>query len=505
MAVKKITHIVISVLFIVSCISGALPVRQASADVGPAQINPQGGSLISGSSSTNVELEYEKVTLTYGKPQRMPYYGSYRDYMPVHVTGVFWLKNTGSTGEKLDVYFPASDYLFVGGYNEMENQITNFKVDDGSGMSSGAISPPLTTLPTDINGKTQSMPVYHWQENFNGGISTKRLFIEYDTTSAKSMNVYYLTYVLGTGRGWKGPIGKADITFVMPQNITNDLVISKAPLIEENKLPYKVSGNSINFTLTEYEPEANDAIALGIYDLDAVNAIEELKKQPNTLENTIKIANSYRSLSVGAHCIFCTGSAAQQAKNYYSAALDKAKSKEELNTVLRAFAYGDSTYPAYNTELIFSYFTLAKDPDCKIGDGEFSCSNADKEKQLNDTYAIYIAMADPSNYKDVLTKYSCKIRAYDKASATAVDAFLGSPSDCSVKKATTQTTTSKNDTKNTADDNKRLIIITSAAVLVTGLVAVAVFMIIRKRRRTNAKDTAQPTEKPSKSGQPKAQ
>ncbi|HUC89577.1 MAG TPA: hypothetical protein VMR45_02145 [Patescibacteria group bacterium] len=479
--VKKTVRILAAIALLTLCTAGIqIPAKQAAADIGPAPIFAQGGSLQNSTAANDISMNYEKVTLTYGNPVReMNGSQELSAYMPAHVSAIFKMKNTANVAEKMDVYFPLSDSLFVGGYSEDSSNITNFTVDDTELSRNNIVN-----IPTTINGQTQSMPVYQWEQNFAAN-STTTISIEYDTKSGKDFNVYYLTYVLGTGRDWKGSITSGEIDFVLPQSLTSYSVLNKAPLIDENKIPYKVSGNTITVPLSNYEPTSNDVIALGVYDPDTVKSIELLKKQPATFANSLKIAGMFRGLSTGGHCIFCTGSASQQAQNYYSLALDKATSKDEVNAVLTSYAYGDNTDPTYNTlDNLFAFFVLAKDKDCDLQ--KFECATQEKQSMLEQMRDMPLWPSDQTTV--FLTKYSCKMRAYDKTEATAVDTYLGKTSDCTVKK-NSSTNTTKTTSKTTAakkDNKNKIILISSAAVLGVGIIAVIVFVIIRKRRQHSA-------------------
>ncbi len=468
-----------TLLLMLSTVGIQMPAKQVSADIGPATIYAQGGALQT-TSSTEVAMEYEKVTLTYGQPVEQKYQGYVvNGYMPVHVSAEFRMKNTGSSNEKLNIYFPLSDYLYVGGYSEDTSNITNFKVN-GNELPLSSI----TNVPTTINGKTQSMPVYEWPQTFNAG-STTNISVEYDTKSGEDVEVFYLTYVLGTGRGWKGPIGSGEIKFVLPQTLTNYSVVSKAPKIQENKIPYRISGNSIIVPLSNYEPEADDVIALGVYNQGIVSEIEQLKKQPATYANTLSIAKLFRGLSIGPHCAFCVDPAAQQAQNYYVSALDKASSKDELNAVLASYAYGGSSQDP-GLDKIFEYMALATDKECDLE--KYQCTTTEKDYLLFEMRDMALTKGSSNKYtKEFLTKYSCKIRAYDQATATTVDTFLGGPSDCTVKKTAPTPTTSKKDTTAKKQDNNKKYLIIGAVAAVLLIAGITTFLIIRKKRHGSGK------------------
>ena len=115
--------------------------------------------------------------------------------MTAHATAVFKMKNNGTADENLMVSFPADDKAFAGGVLYTQEDIINFKVN-GKFLT----DTDKTTVPAIIGGKEQEIAAYRWQQSFPAQ-KRPRCGIEYDTKSGKYLQMYYITYVLGTGRG----------------------------------------------------------------------------------------------------------------------------------------------------------------------------------------------------------------------------------------------------------------------------------------------------------------
>jgi len=412
-----------------------------SADLGPETIYSQGGTVQSSLTKTNVSMDYEKVILTYGKPQIKKVWSDSLEeeveldnYMPVHVSAVFKMKNNGLQPETMQVYFPSGDNVFwnytAKGYEGSgdggSNDINNFRVN---GRSLGEES--KNEIPIIIGEKEAKLLVYQWQETFNPQQITE-ITIEYDTKSGKDYEFYHLTYVLGTGRGWQGKIKQGEIIFVLPEQLYSYSVSEgRNGGSVMKKIPYKVSNNTIVFSFSDYEPDSNDLISLDVYNFEMVKQIEELKKLPSTFQNTLKIASLFRELSSGPKCAFCIGTASQYAKDYFKIALDKASSKEELLSTLVLFAYGGYEYERfevnYNDLLKKISFEGCQNNDYKCKDDIYESYEGlfgttigleyDREKETH---------TGQVENRDFLEKLANKIRVYDPAIAASIKNYIDS-------------------------------------------------------------------------------
>ncbi|MDD5040708.1 MAG: hypothetical protein PHY34_06205 [Patescibacteria group bacterium] len=391
-------------------------VRPASADVGPPPVFTQGGIVQTDAEATNVTMASEDVVLKYSQPQQDDMWG---EVMPVHVTATFIMRNTGTEAETLRVYFPSSDSAFVSGFEGGYGTVENFTVN-GRVLGEG----DLGHLTANIDNEEQSIRVYQWQETFLPGEDTT-LAISYDAKSGKDYEVYYLTYVLGTGRGWKGPIGSGTVKFEMPETLTDYSVVEDVPLVGENVLPFTVVGNTITVPLKDYEPESDTVIVLGVYDFDLVNQAENLKGNAASFGNTLELASALRALSGGPHCAFCTGKAADMALSDYSEALEQASSQDELDRTLASFMFGDAqlydgwTPPTPSeTKALFSF------PDCAADDTNCRYDLYFDRGGLGDTPLTIDYATHTLKHEDFLELYVSKIRPYDSATADAIERYI---------------------------------------------------------------------------------
>lgn len=393
----------------------------AKADVGPPPIYSQGGILQTDAEATSVSMVAEDVTLKYGQPEGE---NSWDMVMPVHVTAHFTMRNTGTEDETLQVFFPSDDSAFIGGWEGDYAVISNFTVN---GQSIDASE--LGSVGAMINGESKSINAYQWTERFPAGEDTE-ISISYDGASGKDYEVYYLTYVLGTGRGWKGPIGAGTITFELPDALASYSVVQEAPLQTENEFPFSVSGSAITITFENYEPDPDTTIILGVYDFDLVEQSEHLMSLPKNFQNTLSLAGVLRQLSGGPHCYFCTGEAATMAPAYYMDALDLANSESELDQVLVSFMYGDEQFrndwtpPAI--EDIKDAFSF---PDCEQDDSACRYYTYVDRGGFGSTPFGFNLLSKGLKHEDFLSEYSAKIRSYDSAVADSIDSFIQGATD----------------------------------------------------------------------------
>lgn len=387
------------------------------ADVGPPPIYSQGGAIHSSALATNVSMEYEKVILTYGDPQRQ--YSSFdgKEYlasMPVHVSAVFKMKNNGKNVERMNVFFPSNDSAFIGGTTGVDDiALSNFRVNQKMLSKESQ-----TEIPLSINGKEEKILTYQWEEVFYPQQITE-ITVEYDTKSGKDYQVYYLTYVLGTGSGWQGTIKQGEINFILPENLTSYAVLNQAPMVKGNTFPFTTLGNTIIVRFSDYEPNSDDAIVLGVYEFDKIHQIESLKKELQTFSNVLKIAELFKELSEGPHCDFCTGTASDFADQYYKLALDLARSKDELNAVLKSLVYGDGDRG--NITDLIRYMSL---DDCRVTDMDCKMSIYFERDKLGDTPFRLHRDNGEVGERDFLLKYGEKMQIYDTHVTASIHTYI---------------------------------------------------------------------------------
>ncbi|MFA5134263.1 MAG: hypothetical protein WC505_00550 [Patescibacteria group bacterium] len=391
-------------------------VSPASADLGPPPVFTQGGMLQTDAEATNVAMVNEEVVLKYSQPHSDDLFGT---VMPVHVTATFTMRNTGTEAETLQVYFPSNDSVFIGGYEGEYGTVSNFTVNGRVIGDEG-----LGHIAANINSEDQSILVYQWEETFLPGEDTD-LVISYDAKSGKDYEVYYLTYVLGTGRGWKGPIANGTVSFELPETLTDYSVVDEAPLVAENALPYTVAGNTITVALKDYEPESDAVIVLGVYNFDLVQQVENLKRNATSFENTLKLAGALHALSSGPHCVFCTGKASDMALSYYLESLEQAAAGSDLDRVLASFMFGDTgLYEDWTPPSPSEAKALFSFPACGVDDTNCRYSAYFDRGGLGETPFSFDYTTHALKHTDFLELYVSKIRSYDSVTADAIERYI---------------------------------------------------------------------------------
>lgn len=450
----------------------------AHADIGPTPINSQGGT-VRPASNTNVVMQDEKVVLTYAAPK-----GTGEDKtMDVHVTATFTMKNDAAP-ETMNVYFPSSDSTFVEGFEGKD--ITNFAVN-------GKEVTNTTNVAAGFGGSGSTIKAFWWSQNFPTGTTT--INVSYDSQSNIRFGLFNLTYVLGTGRNWSGTIKNGEVDFVLPiKNIPQYAVTATPPILKASDLPYTLSGNTIKVNFSDYEPAADAAIALGVGDPDVINTVQQdIAAKPKTVDAYLSIANLFRSLSGGPHCVVCTKPAAAQADYYYTLALDAATNETELNKVFATYAWGDGTKNLTPLIDLFTYF--ARHQTC--ADSDSTCW--ENEMALTEVPFTFDTKTKLASYSDFLAKYACRERAYNTQMASIVEVYAGKTvSSCPV--TTPSATTEPSQTKTTTAPSIPWLLIglVSGGVVVLAAGIVTTVLIIRHRRKMVApqgKQVAAPDNK----------
>jgi hypothetical protein len=182
-----------------------VPQRQAKADAAPP-MNPPGGD-VSPEGGTQVQMAAEQVTIDFRS--------STDD--SAQVTAWFLFHNTGSVDEHLKVRFP------LNGDERMNDSGQTYypMIQDLTAFLDGQALPTQVVQETDPNA-TQfflgSTIVMYWSEfevDFPVGKDVK-LVVKYTLQPTPEACYADVDYILATGAGWKGPIGKADVVLRFP-------------------------------------------------------------------------------------------------------------------------------------------------------------------------------------------------------------------------------------------------------------------------------------------------
>lgn len=172
----------------------------------------------------------------------------------------FYMKND-SNDQKLTIGFPEMNFHYFRSNDGAE--IDNFSVyENGEKIELISLHKPETSSTNEqvpfsgiINQKIEDQPWFIWNSSFDKD-ELKTIVVRYSLPYGAMKNgSRYFTYLLNTGSGWKGNIGKADIV-VNLKDIQPDLILKTLP---EN---YKITGNQISWSFSDFEPTTKDDIKI---------------------------------------------------------------------------------------------------------------------------------------------------------------------------------------------------------------------------------------------------
>ena len=293
--------IMFALVGIVICLLLAVFVPWARADIGPAWTNPAGAGIDPGDRlSTQVQMESEKVTIKI-EPFERPVPNKYDDNPGYHmrgkVTAEFILKNHGSKEEAYDVWFPLAASVSNPVYlQEVNEEIQDFKVwvNNKPVKKLTRVQAPALGLPDQQSAWAK------WPMSFKPGekITVRVTYTIYPGGRRPFADI---EYILQTGAGWKGKIGRAVIQILLPYEINPQNVTYGDPIYKGgdffNKIKptgYKVEGNALTWSFSELEPTAKHNIYVNAMEPSRwsalVKAREKVAKNPKDPQAQLKLA-----------------------------------------------------------------------------------------------------------------------------------------------------------------------------------------------------------------------
>jgi hypothetical protein len=214
------------------------------ADIRPNPINAKG--IIAGK-NTSIRMDSELVVVDL-----------YKDSAIVECH--FYMKND-SDAQKLTIGFPEMNFHYfrsnngaeTGNFCAFENgervKLINFHQAEASTLKEQFSFSGL------VNEQRDDQPWFLWDSEFDKA-EMKTIVVRYSLPFGAMKNgSRYFTYLLNTGSGWKGNIGKAEI-IVNLKDITPDLILKAIP---EN---YKIKGTQLSWTFSDFEPTTKDDIKI---------------------------------------------------------------------------------------------------------------------------------------------------------------------------------------------------------------------------------------------------
>ncbi|HLC34107.1 MAG TPA: hypothetical protein VJJ70_03795 [Anaerolineales bacterium] len=239
--------------------------RVARADIAPPE-QPPGSSLAPEAEFTNVVMVSEEVRLTV---QSTPWNGAFsaeedkrgltRDW--ARVEAHFVMRSSGTQGEAMAVRFPLSAPLY---YESPANEIHGLRVRvDGRPVATRRIEAPF-----DGGGNTEESPI-GWavfDVDFPAGEEV-RIDVEYPLRATGYANQESrFVYVLGTGAGWRGEIGQADIRLRLPYPASIENIVDyDAGWMTPG---YQLEGSEIRWSYADLEPEAGQVVTATLVAVD---------------------------------------------------------------------------------------------------------------------------------------------------------------------------------------------------------------------------------------------
>lgn len=219
-----------------------LGILSTYADIRPNPIKAKG--IIAGK-NTSIRMDSEMVVVDL-----------YKDSAIVECH--FYMKND-SDAQKLTIGFPEMNFQYfrsndgteTGNFCAFENG-ERVKLINFHQAASLKEQFPFSGL---ANQQGDDQPWFLWASEFDNG-ELKTIVVRYTLPyGATKTGSRYFTYLLNTGSGWKGNIGKAEI-MVNLKDITPDLVLKAMPG------NHKINGNQLSWTFTDFEPTTNEDIKI---------------------------------------------------------------------------------------------------------------------------------------------------------------------------------------------------------------------------------------------------
>ena len=189
-----------------------VPTGAARADAAPP-MNPPGGD-VSPEGQTQVQMVAEQVVFDFR--------ASSDDSASVNAWFLF--KNQGNADEHLKVRFPLNGDPIS---QDQQGNLAYSMIGDFTASVGGAPLPTQVVKDSDANASQfflgSGSALMYWSEfdmDFPVGQNVK-LTVNYTFHPATDASSAEVDYILATGAGWSGPIGKADLIFRFPY-IIND-------------------------------------------------------------------------------------------------------------------------------------------------------------------------------------------------------------------------------------------------------------------------------------------
>ncbi|HTX90607.1 MAG TPA: hypothetical protein VMC09_05255 [Anaerolineales bacterium] len=282
-----------SLAFMLLVCSLMVPLGSARADAAPP-MNPPGGD-VSPEGGTQVQMTAEQVTI------------DLRQYSNDNaaVSAWFLFHNTSDEDEHLKVRFPLNgdprwDQTTGNDYFPLTK--------DFVARVNGQVQATKTVEDTDTDAAqffVGSSMVLYWavfEMDFPAGKDV-RLTVSYTLQPTEDASYADYYYLLATGAGWKGPIGKADINVYFPY------ILNELNLPDSNDFGHAtVFENQIRYHYENLEPTQDDNIGLWVVQphlwQEVVRWRANVISQPNDPASWEALARAYAATGQEHHGAF---------------------------------------------------------------------------------------------------------------------------------------------------------------------------------------------------------
>ncbi len=240
---------------------------------------------------TNVKMKSEKVVLDIadGKDKEVD----------ARVTATFTMYNDSDLDENISVYFPLTSGFYKENFEgdlDARAKISHFEVFNGkTNINTTNGFNEFSDDQAEKNNVVKKYPVKIWNQRFPARVDTI-VTVKYIVKAFHPMTPFRfyneLSYVLSTGSGWRGVIGKGDVIFHFPFNISDGLMIDKT---ENDNLKSSIIGSDLIYSFSNLEPDFLDNITIHFYTPFIMNDIEMLKSTMNdrSVDDLMQLARLY--------------------------------------------------------------------------------------------------------------------------------------------------------------------------------------------------------------------
>ncbi|MBN2556226.1 MAG: hypothetical protein JXA97_09850 [Anaerolineales bacterium] len=265
---------------------GAVISTGASADVGIPPWALQGAVLSHGESSTQVQMVSENVVIRIEEQtnEGIYDYGNERyaaSALVGHVEAVFEMRNQGSADEAFDVWFPL--WLSWYPWGAQVVPVQGFRAWVNDAPVDTLVVENMDSTGIDITGVR---PWAVWPMQFQAGADVE-IRVAYDTYPTGDLPYAHFDYILETGAGWAGSIDAGQVTFQLPCNADERMVVIAGGDAEMN-------ATEVRFTFEDLEPTEDDNLCLTILSPAAVREIEaalaEVEAEPDSPQAYLRLA-----------------------------------------------------------------------------------------------------------------------------------------------------------------------------------------------------------------------